>query len=38
MIFFLDKIELVGDDKAGYFHIDKELEAMAAVRPETAIE
>lgn len=29
----LDKIKLVGDDKAGYFHIDKELEAMAAARP-----
>ena len=28
----LDKIKLVGDDKAGYFHIDKELEAMAAAR------
>ena len=34
----LDKIELVGDDKAGYFHVDKELEAMAAARPETAVE
>ena len=34
----LDKMELVGDDKAGYFHIDKELESMAAARPETAIE
>lgn len=31
----LDKINLVGDDKAGFFHIDKELEAMAAARPET---
>ena len=31
----LDKINLVGNDKAGYFHIDKELEAMAAARPET---
>ena len=30
----LDKIRLVGDDKAGYFHIDKELEAMAAARPD----
>lgn len=30
----LDKINLVGDDKAGYFHIDKELEAMAAARPD----
>jgi ferritin len=29
----LDKIKLVGEDKAGYFHIDKELEAMAAARP-----
>ncbi len=29
----LDKIHLVGNDKAGYFHIDKELEAMAAARP-----
>lgn len=34
----LDKMQLVGDDKAGYFHIDKELEAMAAARPETAAE
>jgi ferritin len=34
----LDKIRLVGNDKAGYFHIDKELEAMAATRPEAAIE
>lgn len=36
----LDKIQLVGNDKAGYFHIDKELEAMAAARPEsgTAVE
>ncbi len=34
----LDKIHLVGDDKAGYFHIDKELEAMAAARPETSAE
>jgi ferritin len=25
----LDKIKLVGKDKAGMFHIDKELEAMA---------
>lgn len=30
----LDKIRLVGDDKAGYFHIDKELEQMAAARPD----
>lgn len=28
----LDKIKLVGNDKAGYFHVDKELEAMAAAR------
>jgi ferritin len=34
----LDKIRLVGNDKAGYFHIDKELEAMAVARPETTIE
>lgn len=26
----LDKIRLVGDDKAGMFHIDKELEALSA--------
>ncbi len=26
----LDKISLVGDDKAGMFHIDKELETMTA--------
>ena len=31
----LDKIHLVGSDKAGFFHIDKELEAMAAARPES---
>ena len=31
----LDKIHLVGNDKAGFFHIDKELETMAAARPET---
>lgn len=30
----LDKIRLVGADKAGMFHIDKELEAMA-VKPAT---
>ena len=30
----LDKISLVGNDKAGYFHIDKELEAMANARPD----
>ncbi len=29
----LDKLKLVGDDKAGMFHIDKELESMAAARP-----
>ncbi len=29
----LDKIKLVGMDKAGMFHIDKELEAMAAATP-----
>lgn len=29
----LDKISLVGADKAGMFHIDKELEAMTAVAP-----
>ncbi len=29
----LDKIKLIGDDKAGFFHIDKELESMAAARP-----
>ena len=34
----VDKINLVGNDKAGYFHIDKELEAMAAARPETMTE
>lgn len=28
----LDKINLVGDDKAGMFHIDKELESMAAAK------
>lgn len=33
----LDKIRLVGDDKAGYFHIDKELEAMAAARPAPTV-
>ena len=31
-----DKIKMVGNDKAGYFHIDKELEAMAAARPEAS--
>lgn len=34
----LDKIHLVGNDKAGYFHIDKELESMAAARPDVPIE
>jgi len=34
----LDKLQLVGNDKAGHFHIDKELEAMAAARPEAAAE
>lgn len=29
----LDKISLVGADKAGMFHIDKELEAMTAEAP-----
>ncbi len=29
----LDKISLVGDDKAGMFHIDKELAAMTAAAP-----
>lgn len=29
----LDKINLVGNDKSGMFHIDKELEAMAAAAP-----
>ncbi len=29
----LDKIKLVGKDKAGMFHIDKELEAMAQSSP-----
>lgn len=28
----LDKMNLVGDDKAGLFHIDKELDALAAVK------
>lgn len=28
----LDRMKLVGDDKAGMFHIDKELEAMAAAK------
>lgn len=29
----LDKISLVGNDKSGMFHIDKELEAMTAAAP-----
>jgi ferritin len=29
----LDKISLVGDDKGGMFHIDKELAAMTAAAP-----
>jgi ferritin len=29
----LDKINLVGNDKSGMFHIDKELSAMAAAAP-----
>lgn len=33
----LDKISLVGDDKSGMFHIDKELEAMATAAPDTAV-
>jgi ferritin len=28
----LDRMKLVGDDKAGMFHIDKELEAIAAAK------
>lgn len=28
----LDRMKLVGEDKAGMFHIDKELEAMAAAK------
>lgn len=30
----LDKIQLVGDDKAGMFHIDKELEALSTASAE----
>lgn len=30
----LDQIELAGGEKGGIFHIDKELAAMAAARPE----
>lgn len=33
----LDKINLVGDDKAGLFHIDKELDAMAAAKTIPAL-
>ncbi|HLO90674.1 MAG TPA: ferritin [Lentimicrobium sp.] len=33
----LDKISLVGDDKAGMFHIDKELETMAAAKAVTTL-
>jgi ferritin len=34
----LDKIRLVGNDKAGMFHIDKELDAMtAAAAPIPAV-
>jgi len=34
----LDKISLVGMDKAGMFHIDKELEGMAtAAKPIPAV-
>ncbi len=29
----LDRIKLVGNDKAGMFHIDKELQGMAAANP-----
>ena len=29
----LDKIKLVGADKAGMFHIDKELDGMAVAPP-----
>lgn len=32
----LDKIRLAGDSKGGIFHINKELESMAAARPESA--
>jgi ferritin len=31
----LDKIRLAGDGKGNLFHIDKELENLAAVRPES---
>lgn len=33
----LDKMKLVGDDKSGMFHIDKELETMAAARVVTSL-
>lgn len=33
----LDKISLVGDDKSGMFHIDKELEGMAKANPAAAV-
>ncbi|MGE5383333.1 MAG: ferritin [Omnitrophica WOR_2 bacterium] len=33
----IDKIHLVGDDKAGMFHIDKELAALAATKVITAV-
>jgi len=34
----LDKMKLVGNDKAGMFHIDKELEIQAAAKVIDAIE
>jgi len=34
----LDKLNLVGDQKGGMFHIDKELEAMTAAAPDPAAE
>lgn len=33
----LDKIKLVGSDKSGMFHIDKELEGMAAATPTPSL-
>lgn len=33
----LDKIKLVGADKAGMFHIDKELDGMAVTGPDVVI-
>ncbi len=33
----IDKIHLVGNDKAGMFHIDKELESMALARTAPAV-